>query len=130
MVDSDGTLGRLVRSSREQLALTLDAAATDAGISTAYLHKLEGDRVKSPSPRVLLRLARTLDVPYRRLMQLAGYVMPEGAEAPPPDTRVARPRVGATNADLAAALERVLERLDDLTRSHLALIDELRALRA
>jgi transcriptional regulator with XRE-family HTH domain len=120
------TLGTQLREARAARELTLESVASEAGISTAYLHKLEGDRVDSPSPRILLRLARALDVPYRRLMQLAGYVMPEGAEAPA-DDRPRRSRVGTTNADLAGILERVLERLDDLTRTQLALIDELRA---
>ncbi len=122
------TLGRAVREARTLQGLTLEAAAGEAGISTAYLHKLEGDRVESPSPRVLLRLARALSMPYRQLMQLAGYVMPEGAD-PPSGQRPRRARVGTTNADLAATLERVLERLDDLTRAQLALVDELRASR-
>ena len=115
-----------MRAARAALALTLEAAATDAGISTAYLHKLEAGRVQTPSPRVLLRLARVLDVPYRELMQLAGYILPEGAE-PPQGLPPRRARVGSTNADLAATLELVLERLDDLTRSQLRLIDELAA---
>jgi HTH-type transcriptional regulator, competence development regulator len=52
---------------------TLRTVAEAAGISGAYLLKLERDDVQSPSPHVLRRLARYLGVSYLGLMRLAGY---------------------------------------------------------
>lgn len=64
-----GELAQL-RSLRHQ---TLRAVAEAAGISGAYLLKLEKDDVQAPSPHVLRRLAKHFEVSYLALMQLAGY---------------------------------------------------------
>ena len=67
-------LGQFLVDARKAKALSLDSVAEQANISGAYLHKLEHCLVNSPSPRVLARIAATLDVPYLRLMELAGYL--------------------------------------------------------
>ncbi|WNV75168.1 helix-turn-helix domain-containing protein [Geodermatophilus sp. DSM 44513] len=76
-------MGRELGDAREAARRSLADVARDAGMSTAYLHKLEHGQVNSPSPKVLYRLSHTLQVPYARLMDLAGYV--------PPDLIPARP---------------------------------------
>lgn len=78
-------LAKRLREVRGLRALSLKSAATPAGISPAYLQKLERAEVKSPSPRVLHGLAEALDIPYSQLMELAGYVLPT------PDATRARP---------------------------------------
>jgi transcriptional regulator with XRE-family HTH domain len=55
--------------------------ATEADISPAYLQKLEAGGVKQPSPNVLLKLSKALDLEYAELMRLAGYVVPDRARA-------------------------------------------------
>lgn len=67
-------LGNELRKAREKSGSSLEAVAGPAGISAAYLHKLEHGTVMSPSPRVLARLAAALQVSYLRLMELAGYL--------------------------------------------------------
>lgn len=67
-------LGKALNRAREGKGLSLEAAAGPANISGAYLHKLERGVVGSPSPRVLARIATVLEVPYLRLMELAGYL--------------------------------------------------------
>jgi transcriptional regulator with XRE-family HTH domain len=67
-------LGKELRKAREKAGLSLDSAVGPANISAAYLHKLEHGNVMSPSPRVLARLAGVLEIPYQRLMELAGYL--------------------------------------------------------
>jgi len=67
-------LGKALAAARGKKAMSLDAVAGQAKISGAYLHKLEHGVVDSPSPRVLARIAAALDVPYLRLMELAGYL--------------------------------------------------------
>jgi transcriptional regulator with XRE-family HTH domain len=51
-------------------------AARRAGISSAYLSKLENDSVRRPSPAILYRLGEVLGVPYVELMALAGHPLP------------------------------------------------------
>lgn len=56
--------------------------AAAAEISAAYLQKLERSQVAEPSPKILRRLAGALDLPYRRLMELAGYELPSRSNNP------------------------------------------------
>ncbi len=67
-------LGDELKTARGDKDLSLEAVAGPAKISAAYLHKLERGGVNSPSPRVLGRIAQVLEVPYLRLMELAGYL--------------------------------------------------------
>jgi transcriptional regulator with XRE-family HTH domain len=73
-------LGKNLRKAREAKGVSLEAVAGPAKISAAYLHKLESGIVNSPSPRVLARVASALEVPYLRLMELAGYLDEAEAE--------------------------------------------------
>ncbi len=67
-------LGQELRKARDFKNLSLESAAGPAAISATYLHKLERGVVNDPSPRVLARIALALEVPYLRLMELAGYL--------------------------------------------------------
>ena len=67
-------LGNELNKTREKRGLSLEAVAGPAKISAAYLHKLERGVVNNPSPRILARIAVALEVPYLRLMELAGYL--------------------------------------------------------
>jgi HTH-type transcriptional regulator, competence development regulator len=70
------SLGAVLRQAREVRGLSAIDAARSAGISAAYLSKLEADAVKKPSPPVLHRLSQALAVPYAALMRLCGYQVP------------------------------------------------------
>ena len=67
-------LGKELSKCRKSKGLSLDAVASPSKISGAYLHKLERGLVNDPSPRVLARIAGSLDISYVRLMTLAGYL--------------------------------------------------------
>jgi len=56
--------------------LSAGDAARAAGISPAYLNRLENDAVKKPSPHVLHQLSEALTVPYAELLRLSGYRLP------------------------------------------------------
>ena len=79
-------IGSLLKRTRKVRALSATDVARLAGISTAYLSKLENDAVKKPSPPVLAQLSEALAVPYAELMRLSGYRVPGDTEAPPPAT--------------------------------------------
>ena len=74
-------IGPLLKRTRQVRALSATDVARKAGISAAYLSKLENDAVKKPSPPVLHQLSEALAVPYAELMRLSGYPVP-GAEVP------------------------------------------------
>jgi transcriptional regulator with XRE-family HTH domain len=69
-------IGRLLKRTRQVRALSATDVARAAGISAAYLSKLENDAVKKPSPPVLHQLSEALAVPYAELMRLSGYPVP------------------------------------------------------
>lgn len=79
-------IGRLLKRTRQIRALSATDVARAAGISAAYLSKLEHDAVKRPSPPVLHQLSTALDVPYAELMRLSGYPVPGETDAPKMDT--------------------------------------------
>jgi transcriptional regulator with XRE-family HTH domain len=78
------TFGAVVRSARSVRGLSSTETARGAGISPAYLSRLENDAVKRPSPEVLHRLAEVLGVPYAELMMLVGYRVPGVEDIPDP----------------------------------------------
>jgi len=77
------TFGERLKQARDVRQLSAMDAARAAGISAAYLSKLEGDAVKRPSPHVLHQLSDALTIPYAELMQLAGYPLPGPSTADP-----------------------------------------------
>lgn len=79
------SLGSVLKQARAVRRLSAGVAARAAGISGAYLSKLEHDAVKKPSPQVLHRLSEALAVPYAELMRLSGYLVPGESKAAPAD---------------------------------------------
>lgn len=118
LVDHAG-FGQLLADARAAVGMSLHEVAEQAGCSTAYVHKLEQDRVRTPSPRVLGGLARALALDYGLLMGAAGY------DAPSPDLPSAATAVARfTNAHIVQLLEalqaevaRLREDLDRLATS-------------
>ncbi|HEV3280392.1 MAG TPA: helix-turn-helix transcriptional regulator [Acidimicrobiales bacterium] len=100
IVESGSSLGRLLHDSRATLGISLQEVAEHAGCSTAYVHKLEQDRVRTPSPRVLAGLARTLGIDYGLVMRTAGYDPPSQHD---PDAAPAVARF--SNAHIVQVLE-------------------------
>src|SRR4026207_360676 len=70
------SFGGVLKQAREVRELSVNDAARAAGISAAYLSKLESDAGKKPAPHVLHQLSEALAVPYAELMRLSGYPVP------------------------------------------------------
>ena len=70
------SIGGVLKQARDVRELSGVEAARAAGISAAYLSKLESDAVKRPSPHVLHQLSEALGLPYAELMRLCGYRVP------------------------------------------------------
>jgi transcriptional regulator with XRE-family HTH domain len=83
------TIGAVLRQAREVRGISAVDAARAAGISPAYLNRLENDAVKKPSPHVLHQLSEALAVPYNDLLRLSGYPLPDGPESAPASTMTA-----------------------------------------
>jgi HTH-type transcriptional regulator, competence development regulator len=115
MVNS--SLGAMLRDARTAHDLSMQQVADRAGCSPGYVHKLEMDRVRTPSPRVLARLAEALAVSYAELMDAAGY---QHAESGPPPPSAAGAIKRYSNAHIVQLLEQLQEQvrqLHELTES-------------
>lgn len=77
------SIGAVLKQARAVRELSAVEAARAAGISAAYLSKLENDAVKKPSPPVLHQLSLALAVPYSDLMRLSGYPVPGASSIAP-----------------------------------------------
>ena len=75
------SFGNMLRQARQVREMSAVDASRAAGISPAYLSKLENDVVKRPSPNVLHQLSEALTVPYAELMRLSGYRVPGESNA-------------------------------------------------
>jgi transcriptional regulator with XRE-family HTH domain len=66
-------LGKKIKGLRDELGMSQAQLAAQAGLSQGYLSQLENDEVQNPSAAVIFRLAESLHVDPRALMQAAGY---------------------------------------------------------
>lgn len=121
LVKMQAELGDELKQARAARGLSLDAAGRAAQISQGYLHKLEAGRVNTPSPRVLERLGAVLEIPYERLMELAGYVPPR-----PQETTTMPTATAPTNQELVRLLEAVLRELGELREGQQHLTEALK----
>jgi transcriptional regulator with XRE-family HTH domain len=112
---STQSLGALLHEARADHDLTFVEVAARARCSPGYVHKLEADRVHTPSPRVLAGLANALGLPYRQLMAAAGYDPPgDSGEGTRPRFPSAVKRF--SNAHIVELLEQLQTDLRELRR--------------
>jgi transcriptional regulator with XRE-family HTH domain len=102
---SEPSLGTVLSNARADHGLSLQEVATHAKCSSGYVHKLEADRVRSPSPRVLAGLARALGLAYADLMSAAGY------DATPSSEGENTPRAQAVKRYSNAHIVQLIEQL-------------------
>jgi transcriptional regulator with XRE-family HTH domain len=110
------TLGVLLSEARGAHALSLQDVATSTGCSPGYVHKLESDRVRTPSPRVLAGLASALGLGYGDLMTAAGYEASAGEETTPRLPAALKRFSNAHIVELLEQLQRDVEEIRSLVR--------------
>jgi transcriptional regulator with XRE-family HTH domain len=66
-------LGSKIRNLREEIGMSQAQLATQAELSQGYLSQIENNEVQNPSASVLFRLAQSLHVDPRCLLEAAGY---------------------------------------------------------
>jgi transcriptional regulator with XRE-family HTH domain len=109
---SKQTLGAILHGARTAHDLSLQEVARSARCSPGYVHKLEADRVRTPSPRVLAGLASALGLGYPDLMAAVGYDQPvaSGEERPAHARAVKR----HSNAHIVELLEQLQQDVSGL----------------
>lgn len=68
------TLGKTLKSTRENVSLTLKDVENATGISNAYLSQLENDKIKKPSASILYKLANVYKIELNVLLYAAGII--------------------------------------------------------
>lgn len=68
------TLGKTLKSTRENVSQTLRDVEIATGISNAYLSQLENDKIKKPSASILYKLADAYKIDLNVLLQAAGII--------------------------------------------------------
>lgn len=103
------SLGEKLRQYRNLKGATLRDVYTGTGISNGYLNQLEQDKVKNPSPHILHKLAEFYNVPYERLLKLAGYILPARNNSTKKAAGVAYSQLGDLTEEEEEELLRYLE---------------------
>ena len=71
-------LGSFLALARANKQVSLREVEELTGVSNAYISQLEKGKVRSPSPVVLHKLSVFYRVSYPRVLELAGYPVPNG----------------------------------------------------
>ena len=66
-------LGDLLQKERNKRGLTLREVERRTGIHNAHLSQIEKGAIARPAPNMLFTLAAVYEVPYEKLMQMAGH---------------------------------------------------------
>jgi transcriptional regulator with XRE-family HTH domain len=69
------SIGDYLKDIRQKKHLTLRQIEETTGIKNAHLSQLENGKIGKPSAEILHKLAGLFGVPYRMLMEMAGYPM-------------------------------------------------------
>ena len=109
------SLGAILRDARTAHGLSQQEVADRARCSPGYVHKLEMDRVRTPSPRVLAGLAEALAVSYGELMRAACY---DHTDSAPPAEAIPGAVKRFSNAHIVQLLEQLqgeVQQIHELT---------------
>lgn len=68
------TLGKTLKSTRENVSFTLRDVEIATGISNAYLSQLENDKIKNPSANILYKLANVYKINLNVLLCASGII--------------------------------------------------------
>ena len=75
-----GLLGACLWAARKALGWSLREAEEKSRVSNAYVSQIENGSMPKPSPGILLKLATAYKIPYQKLMELAGHIVPNASE--------------------------------------------------
>ena len=110
------SLGKRIRDRRQELSLTVRRFASEIGVQPPFVTDIEADR-RRPSPEVLDRIARVLDLPLAELQELDPRISPEVKEWMDEEPRVSsllrRLRDDPDRDALLRQIEQVVDREQD-----------------
>lgn len=100
-------LGGAIKRHRKAKGLSQERLGAAVGLPGSTIFRLERGEFKAPSPEKLQRIARTLEVEFEELFELAGYATPGVPEVPV----YLRRKFDDLSDDGLAKVERYIERI-------------------
>lgn len=66
-------IGPFIKRCRKKEKLSGIELSKEIGVSSAYISQIETGRIKLPSQNIMIKLARHLNIPMQKMMQITGY---------------------------------------------------------
>lgn len=133
--------GEYIRGLRKSKKITIRQIELYEGVSNSYLSLLENGKRGIPSPDILKKLSKALDVNYEQLMEKAGYldhVLSDFRKNAPDDTKLLLSKIRDVpelrrayqlNMKMKAAYQKLNPRVfDSLTEECAAVLNELKSI--
>jgi transcriptional regulator with XRE-family HTH domain len=73
-------LGELLQEERRSRGWTLRRVEEETGVHNAHLSQIEKGAISRPAPNILFTLASLYDLPYEKLLRLAGHFKSDDGE--------------------------------------------------
>lgn len=108
--DKARAFGEYIKRLREKRKLSMRGLASEAGIDSGALTRIEHGKVGSPQPDTLKALAMTLQVPLADMFAMADYVIPYDL---PSITPYLQARYGQLPEDALVSIDSYLRQLID-----------------
>jgi transcriptional regulator with XRE-family HTH domain len=108
--DAAQRFGQYIRQLREERKLSIRGLASEAGVDSGALTRLEHGKVRAPQPDTLKALAMALDVPLADMFAMADYIVPYDLPGMAPYLRA---RYGHLPEETLKEINNYLERLID-----------------
>lgn len=68
------TIGEFIRENREKKGISIRELSRLSGVSHPYISQIETGKNDKPSPDLLKKISKHIEVPYSKLMIEAGYL--------------------------------------------------------
>ena len=70
-------IGSLIKKYRKKEKLSGIELSKEIGVSSAYISQIETGRITLPSQKIMIKLARHLNIPMQKVMEITGYSFEE-----------------------------------------------------
>lgn len=71
------TIGSFIKKYRKKEKLSGIELSKEIGVSSAYISQIETGRITLPSQKIMIQLARHLNIPMQKMMEITGYSFEE-----------------------------------------------------
>lgn len=70
-------IGLFIRKYRKKEKMSGIELSKEIGLTSGYISQIETGKIKLPSKNIMIKLARHLNIPFQKMMQITGYSLDE-----------------------------------------------------